>query len=230
MRHFISIVLPVFNEEENIITECTAIKKYMDSSGHPYEIIIVDDCSTDNSYKIACGLGFVRLIRLDKRMGTGFARKTGTLNSGGDIIVWTDCDSSYPHNRIPQMIEEMVEQDYDQVIGARNVDFGKRKHLKLYVKAIINSITSILVAKKIPDLNSGMRVFKKKDGLQYFHLLPNGFSCMATMTLSFILGGQRVFFMPIPYSERKGISKFHPIFDTIRYILQILKMVAYFKL
>ena len=228
---FVSIVIPVFNEENNLEKEYRLIKDSMEKSEYSYEIIIVNDSSTDNSLKIAKELSPVKLINLEKKSGSGSARKIGTINALGDIIVWTDCDLTYPNHLIPAMLKEMLDKNLDQIVGLRDCEIGTLKYLRIIVKWVIKNFASLLTLTKIPDLNSGLRIFKKDVVGRYLHLLPNGFSCMATMSLSFIYGGHSVGYFPIKYSKRiSGASKFNPIWDTWMYIYQILKVTAHFKL
>lgn len=229
MDSLISIVIPIYNEANNLAQEYNIIKKVMDGSNYPYEIIVVNDGSTDDSLKIVSGLKHVRLIDLKKRKGNGYARRIGTMAALGDIIAWSDCDLSYPNYIIPEMIKAMIEKNYDQIIGARNCETGNLKYLRYLVKWIIKKIASALTSTDIQDLNSGLRLFKKESGTRYFHLLPNGFSCMATMTLAFICDGLSIGYFPINYLKRRGKSKFHPVWDTIKYFIQVIKVIIYFK-
>lgn len=230
MNDFVSIIIPVFNEETNIASECNIIKQSMDKSNYPYEIIVVNDGSTDNSAGILNSLPFIRLICLKNRKGNGYARRIGTMNALGNIIVWTDCDLSYPNYIIPKMIAEMKDKNYEQIVGLRRNETGPYKHLRFIAKWIIKKIASVLTAVDIPDLNSGLRIFKKNVGVKYLHLLPNGFSCMATMTLAFICNGNSIGYFPIIYSLRKGATKFHFFWDTIKYFIQVIKIILHCRL
>lgn len=230
MANFVSIVLSVFNEADNVVEEYNIIKKAAERIGVPYEIIFVDDGSTDDSCKILSALPSIQLICLNKRMGCGYARKIGTMKASGDVIVWTDCDLSYPNYVIPNMFREMESKNYDQIIGRRICEAGNLKYLRFIIKWTIKQTASILTCTKIPDLNSGLRIFKRNVVSKYLFLLPNGFSCMATMTLAFICNGLKVGYFPIAYSQRSGRSKFHPIWDTIKYFIQVIRVIRYFKI
>ena len=77
---------------------------------------------------------------------------------------------------------------------------------------------------KIPDLNSGFRAFRREVGIQFLYLLPRGFSCVTTLTMTFLTNGYSVRYIPIDYAPRRGESKFHWWRDTRRYLLQVVRM------
>ena len=81
----------------------------------------------------------------------------------------------------------------------------------------------------IPDLNSGLRAFRREVAKPYLRLLPAGFSCVTTITLAFLSNGHPVKYIPIDYFKRAGRSKFHPFRDAYNYIIQVLRMVMYFN-
>jgi hypothetical protein len=78
-------------------------------------------------------------------------------------------------------------------------------------------------------LNTGLKAFKRDAMLPWLWVVPNGFSCVTTMTLAFLTNGYSVKYVPIPYRTRIGRSKFHPIRDTAAYLSTVLRMVLYFR-
>jgi hypothetical protein len=96
-------------------------------------------------------------------------------------------------------------------------------------KWLIRKIAERLTASEIPDLNSGLRAFRRSVSLPYLRLLPPGFSCVTTITLAFLSNQHAVRYLPIDYFKRAGTSKFHFTKDAYRYILQVLRMVMYFN-
>ena len=96
-------------------------------------------------------------------------------------------------------------------------------------KLFIRKLASYLVETPIPDLNSGMRAFRRDVALQYVSQLPAGFSCVTTITMTFLAHGYSVKYWPIDYSERAGSSKFHWWSDTRRYLLQVIRMMLSFN-
>ena len=219
----VSIILPVYNEVEHLRQEVVRIRAAMDASEYTYEIIVVDDGSTDGSGELAGSIDGLRVIRFLQNRGSGSARKAGTAAARGRVTVWTDVDMTYPNDTIPQLVKEM--DGYDQVVGARTSEEGTKKALRVPAKWFIRKLASFLTSTKIPDLNSGFRAFRTDVARQYLRHLPAGFSCVTTMTMTFLANGYSVKYVPIDYGKRAGNSKFHPVKDTQRYGSQVVRMV-----
>lgn len=218
----VSIVLPVHNEAGHLQAELDRIAEAMDRSRYSWELIIVDDGSTDESQAIATRFGRCRIIHLATNRGAGSARRIGTEAARGRVVVWSDADMSYPNHQIPELVDQL--DNADQVVGARRSEEGTKKVLRVPAKWFIRRLASFLTRTKIPDLNSGFRAFRRDVGLQYTHLLPTGFSCVTTLTVTFLMDGYRVAYVPITYRTRAGRSKFHWRRDTGRYLLQVIRM------
>jgi glycosyltransferase involved in cell wall biosynthesis len=223
----VSIVLPVYNESGHLTDEIKRIRASMDASEYSYEIIVVDDGSTDDSMTELRSLDGFRLVQFAQNRGSGAARRAGTALARGDIVVWTDADMSYPNDTIPQLLDEMP--GWDMVVGARRTEAGTHKFLRVPAKWLIRMLASFLTATKIPDLNSGFRAFRRVVAMQYLHLLPVGFSCVTTITMSFLSNHYSVKYVDIDYAERAGRSKFHPWIDTRRYVRQVIRMILLFN-
>lgn len=223
----VSVVLPVHNEVGHLKDEVERISAAFDASGHSYEIIVVDDASDDGSLELARTLDGIRLIELPVNRGSGFARRIGSQMARGDVVVWTDVDMTYPNDRMPELVAALG--PYDQVVGARTSEQGTHRWARVPAKWFIRRLASYLVNEPIPDLNSGFRAFRRPVLLQYLHLLPNGFSCVTTITLAFMANSYLVRYVPIEYRERAGRSKFHWRRDTARYLLQVVRMVMTFN-
>jgi glycosyltransferase involved in cell wall biosynthesis len=224
----VSIVLAVYNEEACLAQELEIIRQAMDRSSHTYEVIVVDDGSEDRTAAILQEHPWVRVIRHRRNRGSGAARKTGTLAARGEIVVWSDVDLTYPNRLIPELVDLLDAQGYDQVVGARKTEEGTWPLLRVPAKFLIRRLACFLADSEIPDLNSGLRAFRREVAMRYIDLLPAGFSCVTTLTLAFLCNGYRIGYLPIQYQQRIGRSKFHPIKDTYKYILQVMRMVLCF--
>ena len=219
----VSIVLPVHNEAGHLQAEIDRIAESMDASSYTWELIIVDDGSSDGSTEIAVADPRTRVIRAERNKGAGTARRIGTEAARGAVVVWSDADMSYPNHEIPQLVDALG--DADHVVGARTSEEGTLKLLRVPAKWAIRRLAQYLTQTKIPDLNTGFRAFRRDVALQYTHQLPPGFSCVTTITMAFLMNGYRVEFVPITYETRAGESKFHWWKDTRRYALQVIRMM-----
>jgi glycosyltransferase involved in cell wall biosynthesis len=230
----VTIVLPCYNERDHVIEEVERICAAMDASGLTYELLAIDDASTDDTLALLEDalprFPHMRLMPFRRNGGSGTARRIGTLDARGEIVVWTDADMTYPNERIPELVTLLVEDPtYDQVVGARTSEEGSHKILRVPAKWVIRKIAERLSNSSIPDLNSGLRAFRRSVSLPYLRLLPPGFSCVTTITLAFLSNQHDIKYVPIEYAKRSGRSKFHFVKDAYRYILQVLRMVMYFN-
>ena len=230
----VSIVLPCFNEQDHVLREVERISRVMDASGLPYELIAVDDASTDATLErlraAEPNLPRMRIVHFPRNGGAGTVRRIGTQQAKGQIVVWTDADMTYPNDRIPEFVAMLdADPSIDQVVGARTSEAGTHKAVRVPAKWFIRKLAEKLTNSEIPDLNSGLRAFRRDVALPYLRLLPPGFSCVTTITLAFLSNEHGVVYVPIEYAKRAGVSKFRFVSDAYRYILQVLRMVMYFN-
>ena len=219
----VSIVLPVHNEAGHLQAEIDRIVEAMEASDYSWELILVDDGSSDGSTEIALADGRARVIRTGRNRGAGTARRIGTEAARGEIVVWSDADMTYPNHEIPELVDALG--DADHVVGARTSEQGTLKFFRVPAKWLIRRLAQYLTQTKIPDLNTGFRAFRRDVAVQYTHQLPPGFSCVTTITMAFLMNGYQVRFVPIEYKARAGESKFHWWRDTRRYGLQVIRMM-----
>ena len=224
----VSVVLPCYNERDHVELEIKRIRAALDAAGMRHEVICVDDGSTDGTREVLEAIPGIRVILLPRNQGSGTARRIGTQQARGRVVVWTDADLTYPNERIPELVG-LLDDTYDQVVGARRTEAGTIKLLRVPAKWAIRKLAAYLTSTPIPDLNSGLRAFKRSVAAPYLRLLPAGFSCVTTITLAFLSNGHPIRYVPIDYFKRAGRSKFHPLKDAYNYILQILRMVMYFN-
>jgi polyisoprenyl-phosphate glycosyltransferase len=231
---YVTIVLPCYNEQDHVLDEVERITTAMDGSGYTYELVAVDDCSTDQTLAkledAAPRYPHMRIRAFHRNGGAGTVRRIGTQEARGEIVVWTDADMTYPNERIPELVQ-ILEKDpsVDQVVGARTSEEGSHKLLRVPAKFVIRKVAEMLAGQRIPDLNSGLRAFRRTVARPYLRLLPPGFSCVTTITLSFLSNQHDIHYLPIDYAKRAGKSKFSFVSDAYRYILQVLRMIMYFN-
>jgi glycosyltransferase involved in cell wall biosynthesis len=226
-EQFVTIIIPAYNEEQAIEDDLEKIFGCMDAAGYDYEVIVVDDGSTDHTVEAVRRFPRAQLIQHATNRGTGAATNTGIRHARGEIIAMTDGDGTYPVQEIPRLLEHM--DGYDMVIGARTREAGTLRVLRTPAKWFIRTLASYLTETPIPDLNSGLRVFRKSIAKKFMHLLPHGHSWVSTITLAHLSDDYLVKFVPIDYFPRKGRSTFRPVGDTYNYLMLVVRTVMYFN-
>src|SRR5690606_19524165 len=133
-----------------------------------------------------------------------------------------------PNERIPELVALLdADPSTDQVVGARTREAGTHRLLRVPAKWAVRKLAERLTNSEIPDLNSGLRAFRRSVSLPYLRLLPPGSSCVTTITLAFLSNRHRIDYRTIDYAKREGRSKFHFVRDAYRYIHQVVRMVMY---
>lgn len=224
-----TIVIPCYNEEN-------AIKDTLDriiakiSKEYDYEIIVVNDGSTDKTKsvleEIVPSYPQVRVIEHERNRGYGAALKTGIRAAHSEFIAITDADGTYPNERIGELVDRCA--DYDMVVGARTGENVQYSKLRSIPKFFLKHWVSWLAGRDVPDINSGLRVFRKNVAEQYFGILSDKFSFTITITLAMLTNYRPTLYVPIDYNPRIGKSKIKPIRDTLRFMLLILRTGTYF--
>lgn len=221
----VSVVIPAYNEEAGISVTLTEIGEVMKALGRPYEVVVVDDGSTDATAELA-RRGGARVVEMPRNVGYGGALKFGIARARYDTIVITDADGTYPAESIPTLLR--FAGSYDMVVGARlgaNVEIpAARKPAKWF----LGHLASYLAGQSIPDLNSGLRVVRRALVERFEHLLPSGFSFTTSITLAALCSDTLVHYEPIDYRARLGTSKIRPS-HAFDFLILILRTVVYYN-
>jgi len=224
----LSIIVPVHNERE-------AVERVIEDilgAGikTPFEIVAVDDGSTDGTSAILSRLdrdGKIRLAAHQSRRGYGAALKTGISAAQAELVMIIDGDGSYPVKHFDEFAA--LAKDYDMVVGARTTGVKEEPILRTWVKAFIIWMLKVLAEISVPDLNSGLRLMKKSLVTRWFHLLPDGISFTSTITLILLSEARPVKYLPVDYFARRGASKFHAVRDTLGILILIMRTFLYFN-
>jgi glycosyltransferase involved in cell wall biosynthesis len=229
----LTVVIPAYNEAHGIRPAVTQLAGVLERSGIVHEIVIVDDGSTDGTgeavRELAGRLPAVRALSHRMNRGYGASLKTGIRAAQSRIIAITDADGTYPEDALPGLYRELVDRDADMVVGART---GASVHIPLVrrpAKAVLRMLANYLTGKSIPDLNSGLRVFRREPVVERFNLISDGFSFTTTVTMALLSRNHAVVFVPIDYRKRTGSSKIRPIADTFNFTVLILRVSIYFE-
>ena len=225
----VSVVIPVYNEIGALEETVQEVSRYMDDSGLTYEVILVDDGSTDGTGELMAAIAMpnVKTIKHEVNQGYGAALKTGLKHARYDLMAITDADGTYPNERLPELVKSLG--DNDMLVGARTGQNVQIPAIRKPAKRALNELANYLSDTKIPDLNSGLRVMRKATVKKFMHILPDSFSFTTTITLAMLSDGYNVKYVPIDYYHRAGDSKINPVKDTVRFTQLVVRTVMYFN-
>lgn len=226
VRIDISFIVPCYNELPDSLDK--TVSKMNAALGKikrlQYEILIIDDGSKKYSYS-SIESENVKIIVHRHNMGYGASIMTGIHSSKHEWIGIVDADGTYPADYFKDFIEHLNE--YDMIVGKRS--WKDIPFLRRVPKFILQRVASFIADYEIPDLNSGMRLFKKEIAFKYRKIFPKRFSFTTTLTMICLTNYYKVLFVDIPYYKRIGNSSIHPIKDTIRFFSLVFRLGLYFK-
>ncbi|WP_254174614.1 glycosyltransferase family 2 protein [Planktothrix pseudagardhii] len=220
----LSLVIPAFNEEAAIATVVTGMINLLKPTGGEFEVLVVDDCSTDSTAEKAKQAG-AKVIRQGRNRGYGAALKTGIRKAKYGLIAIADADGQHDAEQLASLL--MALGDADVAIGTRYNSPVPilRKPGKLILKWVANWVTGW----KIPDLNSGLRVMRREAIFDCMHLAPDGFSFSTTTTIALINNGWLIQWVPIIINQRVGRpSSVKIVRDGLNTLLLIIRIVVLF--
>jgi len=224
----ISIVIPAFCEEGAISSTVRNLKAVLEKAGlFPYEILVVDDGSSDNTARLARESG-ATLLTHPHNVGYGQSLKDGIRAAQYDTIVITDADDTYPIESIPLLVQE-YQKGFDMVVGARTGVHYRESIIKAPLRKILKSIVEFTATREIPDINSGFRVFSRATAIPYFNHLCDTFSFTTSMTLAYMMTGRFVHYIPIEYFERRGQTKVRLFRDSLRTLQYTVEAATYYN-
>ena len=221
----LSVVIPAYNEEGAVKETVDELRAALDPAGFAYEIIIVDDGSSDGTRAEAEATG-VRVEYNQVNSGYGATLKRGVKAARYDYVAIIDADGTYPAHYLPEMLE--LCRDQDMVVGDRGAAMKNVPWVRKPAKFFLNKLASFLAERRLNDLNSGLRVFRKSELIPFLPLLPQNFSFTTTITLCMSCNGKRMIYTPIEYRKRVGSSKIRPV-DFINFIILVLRAIMLFN-
>ncbi|HHE36495.1 MAG TPA: glycosyltransferase family 2 protein [Candidatus Woesearchaeota archaeon] len=219
-----SVIIPAYNEEKSILQTINTVKQVMKNL--PYELIIINDASKDRTGILLRRIRGIKVITHPVNKGYGASLKSGLRVAQGEWVIITDADGTYPIKDIPRLLEYIPEND--MVVGAR---IGRKVYvppLRKPAKMILSIVSRIVTGMRIPDLNSGLRVFRKEVAMKFWNFYPNGFSFTTTLTIAMLVNNYNVKYIPINYYKRKGKSSINPLKDFIGFNFLIFRVALNF--
>jgi glycosyltransferase involved in cell wall biosynthesis len=221
----VTVVIPAYNEEQGVGPVVTELRTVLEGHGIVAEVIVVDDGSSDKTAQAASAAG-ARVLRHRSNRGYGAALKSGITAAANEYVVITDADGTYPCHYIPEILSRL--ENADMVVGARIGSNVKIPLIRRPAKWALNRLANYMTNARIPDLNSGLRAFRRKLAMQYFAILPDQFSWTTTITLAMHCDKYAVAYIPIDYLARRGRSKIVP-WDAGSFAILILRTAMLFR-
>lgn len=209
----LSLIIPVYNEEgavEDIIRRCDSALRKDGSSIRLYEIIVVDDGSSDATPGILkkIDLPSLRVIRHSKNTGNGAAIMTGIEHAKGEWIATIDADDTYRPEDIPRLFENVQAAHADMIVGKRR--FEEEGGILTSARYILCAFASLCSHRSVQDVNSGLRIVRKDLIERFVPLYPDRFSLHTVLTVCAGLSKAHILYEPISYGPRIGASKLSP--------------------
>ena len=221
----VTVIIPAYNEEAAVGRQVESVRSVLNSHKTPHEIIVVDDGSEDRTAEIAVAAQ-ARVLRHPVNRGYGAAIKTGMIAARNEIIVITDADGTYPADEIPNLVAKL--ETADMVVGSRTGNEVHIPFMRRPAKILLGWLAACIAGQPIPDLNSGLRTFRRECVRQYFPILSNRFSFTTTGTLALLADDYLVVYHPINYYRRVGRSKITPR-HFMDFTILVLRMAMLFQ-
>jgi glycosyltransferase involved in cell wall biosynthesis len=223
----ISVIIPAYNEAQSIEEIIRTLQNVLSGLGRKNEIVVVDDGSLDGTGLLAEKMQ-VRVLYHPTNYGYGRAILNGIDASLHETIVIIDADASYPCESLSDLLA-LYDKGFDMVVGARQGPHYYSSLTKKGLRLIFKMLAEFSTGRQIPDINSGMRVFRKSPVVALRDSVSTGFSFTTTVTLLFFLNGLFVGYHPIAYRKRAGSSKVHLTRDGLRSLQIIVTTIAQFN-
>jgi len=166
---FLSVIIPAYNEEKRLLSTLSKICAYLSTKGFPYEIIVVDDGSTDNTLQIiknfASSDKHIILLVNELNRGKGYSVRKGMLSARGEYVFFTDADLSTPIEEIEKCLPHLI-NGYDVVIGSRSMPGSDiiihQPWYREKMGKIFNFMVNMVLLKGIIDTQCGFKGFKRE--------------------------------------------------------------------
>lgn len=226
---YLSIVIPAYNEEVRIVPTIGAIASYVSSRGFPWEMIISDDGSKDNTVNVVEELGFVNLtvLRAPKNEGKGSAVRRGMLAARGNFLLFDDADNSTPIEEVDKLLAKVDKEGFDVAIGSRAAA-GAEEANKGFVRQLMSSGLRWIVANifriGVRDTQCGFKMFSQAAAQRLYRAQTiNGFSFDLEILYLANKLGYKIAEVPVAWVDAPG-SKVDPTKEAQRFMRDLVKI------
>jgi glycosyltransferase involved in cell wall biosynthesis len=223
LEMLLSVIVPVFNEEQTVGNIIQRVKAVMEKLGCRYEVIVVDDCSRDRSLEISKREG-VKVYQLKEHMGKGYALRAGLAKAKGEIIVTIDSDGSHRPEELPLLLAPVLQDQADLVIGSRYLSQKSvaARRLNAFGVRLFNFLIRLFTKTAVSDSQSGYRVMKSQV-LAGMRLKSGEYEIESEMLVKTAQRGFTVMEVPISFEQRTyGRSRLDPLVDGFKILLSIV--------
>jgi glycosyltransferase involved in cell wall biosynthesis len=218
------VVIPAFNEAQGIGDTLRALRAAVPAA----ELIVVDDGSADDTGAIAAAVEGVRVLTHPRNRGYGASLKTGMKRTERDFVAWYDADGQHRPEDLIAVASAVIGGEVDVAIGARGAESAQVRD-RAVGKAVLKWVAQGLSRERIPDLNSGLRCFRREVVMSYLHLLPDAFSASSTSTLFTIKRGHALAWVPIVVEPRVGTSTVKIVADGLHSLHLVVRIIVLFE-
>ena len=224
-RPTVAVIVPAYNEQDAVRSTVEQVRRTLSAANIPHEIVVVNDGSDDSTSAQARAAG-AQVIDFPDNIGYGHALKAGIAATDSDLVGILDADGTYPPEALPAMIA--MAEHADMVVGDRGAAMSNVPWIRRPAKWMLKVLASIVAQRRINDVNSGLRVFRRSALEQFVPLLPDGYSFTTTITLCMLATNLTVVYHPIAYGRRIGHSKIRAR-HFFKFVFLVVRLTVFFQ-
>jgi len=226
---FLTVIVPVFNEEQRVEIAVPRLFQYLEQEFGKWEVLYIDDGSTDNTYQLLSRIQQehpgLRVIRSKKNLGKGNAIRLGLQEAKGDFVMFSDADFSTPIEETGKLLDAL-HKNHDIAIGSRGLKASNIEVRQSWAREnmgkMFNRIIRAILPLKISDTQCGFKMFRKESLLIILpRMQMNGFAFDVEMLMIGQIHGMRIAEIPVTWRNAKG-SKVHPIRSSIQMLKDVI--------
>ena len=221
----VAVIIPAYDEQGAVRATVENVRRALVGANVAHDIIVVNDGSRDGTAAQARASG-ARVIDFPDNIGYGHALKAGIAASDSELVAILDADGTYPPDALPAMIA--MGEHADMVVGDRGAAMNNVPWVRRPAKWVLKMLASIVAHRRINDVNSGLRVFRRSALEPFIPLLPDGYSFTTTITLCMLATNLTVVYHPIQYGTRIGNSKIRAR-HFFKFIFLVLRLTVFFQ-